>query len=345
MTKRTPLEVETRRRLWYSIGLLDVQASFDRGSRPLLCSADFHILPQYDLAELSLEPAQGSSGRYCQMTCRAMVCSLRLAEIGASAAFGHGVDGPVTAWRRQVDVLSDFESHCHELAESCAVDATPLEQFTVSVAQECLICMRLAMRRPLCKQPRGFEAIPDDDFDVLTIATEVLEQSLLKTTIMDFSRWRWFAWPKWFALAVVLAELCGPRGGSMSERGWIAAQESYEQNKTLVADAASGQLWRPIARLMRRAKAIRATTTAGDNEAKSPVLHETHGLDHETPPSLDALMTDVKVISSDSVVDIGNDGGLEQTEAMSWINWELFVDDMSHEDFLFDLDSIDVKAG
>lgn len=64
----------------------------------------------------------------------------------------------------------------------------------------------------------------------------------MKRTKIEFAPWAWFQCVKWYALAVVLAELCVTYHGPFAARAWKAAQLSFDDYAKDVADSEKGLL-------------------------------------------------------------------------------------------------------
>ncbi|KAF7193773.1 C6 finger domain transcription factor adaR [Pseudocercospora fuligena] len=297
------LKTETYRRLWSCIRKFDLQCAFDRGTQPLLTSHDLQCIPA-NLNDEDLSPGLapvdlGHERRFTEMTFSrvahvAGVCQRKLTEIGSS--------GTITSkgWQSQVTVLAEYESYVKQLEKSCAA-SSPIEKFTIHVAHESLVAMRLLLHRPLHKRGSGYRP-PEDSFNVLATATEVLERSQTKRSFADFAKWTWFAWVKWYALAVVLAELCTARG-SKADHAWAVAQRSYDDYARIVADSETGLLWKPIAKLMQKV-----------TEARSYM--RTTGMKSESDP----VQLQQELYQNDA-------------EAMSWLNWDLLTEDIMNTDY------------
>lgn len=207
---------------------------------------------------------------------RAGICQRDLTEIGLSAASSNDTVDPIIVHRQQHSVLFEFEHSVQQISSLLDHSGSSIQKFTIAVANESLIAMRLLLRRPLYRsgngsKPHGENA--DDNFNLLSTATSVLESSQMKRTQIEFAPWAWFSWVKWYALAIVLAELCTARGPE-ADRAWEVAQKSFDDYAEAVvgaanahkvtshtdhlhADERSGLLWRPIARLMLKSKTIR----------------------------------------------------------------------------------------
>ena len=91
------------------------------------------------------------------------------------------------------------------------------QAFTLLILGKMFITLKLLVRRPIY---RFFSAVPPpaDASDVLQVATEVMEWSLLRHIDPDMAPWSWFAEAKWYALAVPLAELCSNSNGEHTGR-------------------------------------------------------------------------------------------------------------------------------
>nr|POE76209.1 c6 finger domain transcription factor nscr [Quercus suber] len=348
---KSPLETETRNRVWYSIAVLDVRCAFDRGSKPLLSSSAFPAMPlNLDDREISTETVHVNgrsdstytSMSYCRMNYKALLCQLKIMELGESTITDKQRDHSAMIWRQQLEALADFEDFHDKFTRICLQDPTPFRRLAANISTESLTSMKLLSCRPFYKQARDLHAISQDSFNVLATATEVLETSALKAHSQDFAPWAWFSWPKWFALAIVLAELCGRQEGEMIDRAWLAAQACYGRYMHQVADMPSGLLWRPIAKLMKRASAVRKTINpAAVNVVSPPVYESTDSEPHLQAIPSDSYMTGTQKLFPPTPADFNDplmDTNFENMEGMSWFNWELFVDDLNSQDFSMNLD-------
>jgi len=73
----------------------------------------------------------------------------------------------------------------------------------------------------------------------------------------------------WHGLAIVLARLCIAPNGDLADRAWQAATVAYAHYSRVVADTEKGMLWRPVAKLMTRARQARAKSQGRANEPTS----------------------------------------------------------------------------
>jgi hypothetical protein len=251
-------------------------------------------------------------------------------------------------WKEKLQLLLDFEKFMQQSYMDISDSARPLERLAKFGAMEITVSMHLLLRRPPHKQQR--EAVPPwDDFDVLEVATAVLERHLQLKSEAEFARWAWKSWVQWHALAVVLAELCSRPPGPNTDRPYSIATESFARYANLIADSDSGMLWKPIAKLMRRVQQIRQKTPSTPDLAlpfmpppsstnPSTALDfagyssDTSSFDFQGPiPTMNALPVNLDWYSSNNDVDMFMNGGDRTMNIYNDPdqNWALFLDDVN----------------
>ena len=204
--------------------------------------------------------------------------------------------------------------------------------------------MQLLERRPL----HGFFSVgppPADGFNVLKVATEVLEASLAKRKDQSLNPWGWFTWGKWYALAIVLSELCGPSVGSEVDRAWAAAEASFSSYTAYTLDA---RLWSSIEKLMSRTRSARHRLSCPEDPLSSAVILPrddtdpiTHKCDHN---DYGTEQSSAREHYNDDQIGLGTpfnelpllhsyaqetDMLIDAPEGSQWLNWEWFVQDMN----------------
>ncbi|EMC96844.1 hypothetical protein BAUCODRAFT_122802 [Baudoinia panamericana UAMH 10762] len=249
------LTLETRRRLWYGMSLLDTQAMLDRGSTALVMSTALGPPPLSigdevltSSANPSAPPTPAPDMLFASMTYKAMVCQKQMSEVVTDSQDGW------SGWSRRVALVSDFEQSIQVEYLSSHTLTAPIAILTKVAAEIILANMHLLLRRPPYR--RSLTSVPPwDDFDVLQNATTVLERHLQLFEHADpLSPWAWKEWTPWYALAVVLAELCRDVRQPGSENAFVVACRVFRRHAVPADDIESGMLWKPIARLLRRVK-------------------------------------------------------------------------------------------
>ncbi|KAF6238306.1 hypothetical protein HO173_003586 [Letharia columbiana] len=251
---RTPFQLEIRRRVWYSIGLLDMQAAFDGGShsviahngllgRPPLNMDDSAMSSAFSRSVFVEQPGLTDMSFSC-MTHEGLICWRRLTHVPTNSE-----GQPVKIrqdWTNRSKIVIDWEQRMNERYLKHCDTTQPFQRFMKIVGQDMIVSMRLLERRPMHRLFRAGPP-PADDFNVLEVATDVVEASILKFTDPSLAPWSWFAWVKWYILAVVLAELCGNGNGALIDRAWRVAEEAFAKFSDLVIDDV---LWRSVERLI-----------------------------------------------------------------------------------------------
>jgi hypothetical protein len=256
------MEYQLKKRLWFAIGLQELWSTFDRGTRMQLTAAEFTVFPldinDTDLVngQLSSDPARPQKRltdmSFSTMVYHASLCQRRMLDLSRGAKIPKALEEPGA---QRFQILAEFEARLAILASSRLEDMTVAQEFALHCAEDVSQHMCLFLRRPVEKLPGR---PPAQDFhDVLVVSTELLERWLVKLRLPKFSKWMWFVWVPWQALAVLLVEVCARRNGPDVDRAWIVGQDAYETFGRLVVDGRAEWIWGPIVKLMRRARAAR----------------------------------------------------------------------------------------
>jgi hypothetical protein len=345
-----PLELQIRRRLWYSIAMLDTFSSLDRGSPAMLSLQDLGppplMLNDESLSSTCLAPS--STPDFTNMSCfelmtEAMRCNKKILSLP---------NDPDRGWSAKLQVVADFCDRVKRDYMNVGPDASLLQRFASNVAAGLIPSMQMIIRRPPYKQ--FTTAVPSSDhFDVLECSTSVLRHEL-EIKSPEFAPWAWKTWVQWYLLAVLLAELCNEPPGERYETSYAIAVRIFDKYSTLVADSDTGKLWIPIARLMRRVHRQRQRHikhTAEDSPSEQTAL-QALSIDVDAP-AFDASVpwtADLDVLSYPRIkpsVDLVNGPGQHTlVDDSSPFDWSMFVDEVAlqyasttDEDILFGVQS------
>lgn len=249
---------------------------------------------------------------------------------------------PRVARTQQIATLADFENHVNQLQAQLDTFSTPIASFTVAVAQESLVAMRLLIHRPLHHQDPGQKELNKGHFnrhELLRTAVSVLERSQSKRSWAQFAQWAWFKWVKWYALAVVLVELCHSDPGHYA---WPVAERSFDDYASIVADSASGLLWLPIKRLMHKARADRTRLANTQHDANiayggpndCQINHGEGGiLSFVEAPSSEPRLEDHAFMEAENNFSgaITDEYGADSD--LGWCDWASLIHDIEHNGF------------
>ncbi len=358
-----------------------MQAAFDGGSHSVIANSGLLGRPPLNINDSVISPDSSRSAFFEQpgltdmsfslMTHAALICWRKLTHVPTDS---EGQPAKKRQeWANRTKIVIDWEQHINERYLQHCDTTQPLQRFMKIVGQDMIVAKKLLVRRPM---HRLFSAGPPpaDDFNVLEVATDVVERSLLKLTDPSLAPWSWFAWVKWYVLAVMLAELCGHANGALINRAWKVAEEAFTKFAGLVIDDV---LWRSVEKLMRKARFTRDNSRGSLLPLSAPVSsratssHENFNSsrsnkgEHEPQDNEWTWQADMRVHdrisqplqyteppietgqSRPQLLPVDVDSSMpelwvDEPEYMSWVNWELFVQDVGN---LNEQDTLDSSLG
>lgn len=267
--KLSALEIEQRRRLWFGIGLLDSQAAFGRGSIPILAHTDFSHPPlNIDDAEVGVRTISARLSTEMSFSClthEALLCQRRLC------------DPSIRDPQERADIVTRFQSAMTLKYAHLEFSENPLQRYTALAAKDMSLNIQLILRRPPYRSTPSNSSTSQTDvsdlasstLNILDTATEILERGLVKHHSTEFAQWSWFAWPRWYALAILLVELSSTPTStyrptepySKVDRAYNVALQSFNNYAQSATEVSTGTIWTPIVKLMRHVQKLRGDTT------------------------------------------------------------------------------------
>lgn len=334
----TPFEQEMRRRLWSAIGLLDVQASLDRASEPMILRSwlESHTPANVNDGDIPYghEIVPTESDGFTDTTFTLVIskaqCSVRsLTEPGSQ--YMH---------IRQA-CIADFQQTAAGLLCNCQPDAVPFHWYTHQVADYIAASMQLIALRPLQRTP-DFMPPHVPGSSLLRLSVDVLQKTETLHRDPRGHLWRWFEgiFIPWHALAVAIAELCGCEDAALIERYWDTVEGAFERFGGLVADEKEGMLWKPMERLIGRARAKREslrvvfTPESASAQSQSPFLlvmtpdRSQRGMGLDVTPCSSTGSVGIEPWANVPNVWDGVDFGDVAIDQLSWTNYQDFMEDM-----------------
>lgn len=275
-----PFENEMRRRLWWRICDLDCHAAEDRASYPIVAANSFgtrlplHINDE-DIRLDSVEEVKEREG-YTDMTftlsCAEVLAAMRKLSYIPASAVGDSQTGSQEVRGQSVEIVINMQRHVEEKYLRHLNLARPFHWFTRMVADIVIAVMWLLVYRPMRRRPDSVPSSQTDHPGILRLSVDVLERIHQIQTDPAASPFRWLSqtYVQWHALAVTIAELCVETEGAMVERAWAAVETAFQQMAQHVADSDRGMLWRPIKKLMNRARGVRQKHLSSRSATMTP---------------------------------------------------------------------------
>ncbi|KAL4881245.1 fungal-specific transcription factor domain-containing protein [Aspergillus karnatakaensis] len=263
-----PFEAEMRRRLWWHVVLLDSRSSEDHGTDALIHDRMFDTrLPlnvnDSDISPDMSEPPKPRVG-FTDMSfflIRTDICfALRRVEYSCptpnNAGPGHSPD-------KCSNVVQAVNKHVEEQYLKYIDMADPIQWISATVARLVLTKMWLVINHPMTRSDNNSKITQESRESLFITSIEVTEFARLIKEDQNTRRWSWMfdAHMQWHAIAMVLSELCVRPLSPLTNRAWLAVTTVYD-DWLLTAKQRKGMLWRPLAKLMRRAEALRKSQLA-----------------------------------------------------------------------------------
>ncbi|KAF3407867.1 Transcription factor vrtR2 [Talaromyces pinophilus] len=233
-------EQEMRRRL-IAIGLLDVQASLDQASEPMILTSWLQSHPPTNINDNDISTVfqrlVQQSGDFTDTTFALMIlkaqCIVRLFNVGDTA------ESPAMHMETRQAYVADFKQTSYKLLRNCYPESDPFHWYARRVADCVYASLQLIALRPLQRNAKLITPSPICGLGILKLSVEVLQKMQELYDDIRGHPWRWFEgiFVPWHALAVALAELCELEDLATMEIYWLPTKHAFDRFSSLVADS------------------------------------------------------------------------------------------------------------
>lgn len=230
-----------RRRLWYTICLLDSHLSVDRSTEPLLCPKLQPMLP------LNIDDDDFGPNFACEESEGFTDMSLALLQYRIQALKSLAQEHPA-----QVAVkVSQLESKTKQMLQHCDPNSSVFAWVAYRGSLSILAGLQLYIKRPMHPVVQMNAAMEPESTNVLRLAVTMLEYDILKRTDPRGEPFRWFGMVLWHPLAVAIAECHACENVALLRHVWPTIESSFEYHSDALA---KGTVWRPLVQLMLRTR-------------------------------------------------------------------------------------------
>lgn len=275
----SPFETEMRRRLWWQICNLDMRASEDHGSDPSIVEQTFDTkfplnINDDDIFPGMTEPPEEKEGRtemlfdLIRFTVSTTVRRLSYAPPGPGPCREQNARITLEDKERLIEELHQYLEK--KYLKYCNMNV-PLDWVAATVSRLILAKMWLIVHHPFQREDGG-AGLPQETKDRLFLTSiEVIEFSRLLETETTTLKWGWLfrTYVQWHAVAFVLSQLCVRTSGPDVEKAWAAVESVFDEWGGVVSASKRGMLWKPLRKLMTRARAARARVV--ENQRRFPL--------------------------------------------------------------------------
>lgn len=268
----TFFDQQIRRRLWFTICLMDLQASFFQASEPLISvdESASTALPQH-INDLDFDPITTHNDpdregftdtTFALVTYHAQRMGRLLNFVGHDRKVTGSVPATVsssaasTSCPRQcnpswsLQQTQYFEQEALRLLHFCDPDASVYAWFTWHGTQSLIVTARLAALRPLQWPGQAPARRREGNTELLRLCLPVLEKAQLMHTDPRAEGFRWYVTIPWHALAIAMAECYMSSDAALVRYAWPLVESSYLQYGATLGQSHGGHL----KQLMRRTR-------------------------------------------------------------------------------------------
>ncbi|KAI1119272.1 fungal-specific transcription factor domain-containing protein [Nemania sp. NC0429] len=266
----SPFEIEMRRRLWWTICVLDHRSAEDAGCEMTVVERSFDTRFPLNVNDNDLSPEMTEFPPE-RMGLTDMSFSLIRFEVCALSRRIHAAENGLAPCLREGQVtLEEHEEKLIEMYEhidrkflrpSPNRDNELLTWVSSTIARLIVAKMSLVIYQPLMQSARA--DFPRDVRDRLFLASvEVVEYSRILNAETKIRRWQWLfhTYNQWHAVAYLLLEVCRRPWSPSVERAWIALNATFQSNKNIPLSKPA--IWLMLRKLMVQAKRHRESEIA-----------------------------------------------------------------------------------
>ena len=314
----SPFDTEMRRRLWWHICTLDVRASEDHGIDPSIVESTFDTKFPSNINDVDFSPSTTETPKEHDGWTETTFDLIRysVSTTVRRLSYAPPGSGPCQTKNARLTVKDkeDIIEELHQYLEKkyliyCDL-SVPLNWVAATVTRLIMAKMWLVIHHPLLREDRGAGLSQETLDRLFYTSVEVIEFSRLLETEKATRKWGWLfaTYQQWHAMAYVLSQLTVRTKGPEVERAWPIIDAVFsEWHEGGDPTAKKGMLWKPLRKMMIRARAARAqelehrqrfpldgslgpTATAipHKNNGKMPPPPQQHPPETTTMPSLNA---------------------------------------------------------
>lgn len=269
-----PFDVEIRRRTWWQIAILDMRTSEDHGSSPTIVEHTFDTKYPLNVNDEDLTPDMQELPHERQGVTEMTFCLIRIRVCNTFRRLSYDPPKTSTCFDVFTSVtLQDREKwveECHRDLEDkylryCRMDE-PIEWVICTVSRLIMAKMWLVIYHSLQRRDDGALLNPETRDRLFITSLESIEYALLLETEVRTVKWGWLfrTYCQWHALAFLLSELCIRTRGVTVMRAWRAVDNTVVQWGGQVSSGHKSYLWRPLRKLLAKAREARERELASD---------------------------------------------------------------------------------
>ncbi|KAK1238852.1 hypothetical protein MKX08_005913 [Trichoderma sp. CBMAI-0020] len=290
----SPFTVEMRRRLWWSICVLDSRACEDSGHDATLPHSGADTLIPLNINDLDMtvhmkeapQPQIGLTEMSFSLVRFEATSLFRRLQYTSTSSPGKNDEGQDLA--EKMKQISETQTRLQNLYLKYCNLSDPFSWYIYTIAQIVFTKMQLVAHHPSLRRA-GYTELPKETQEYLfTSSIMILEYWLALNTEKKTQKWRWLCetYIQWYALAFLLSALCVRPESEEVERAWNAVDATLQLGLKLsnVAHKTTGinpndasdideifcDAYKPLHRLIKKARAARSRSSPPKGNAAQP---------------------------------------------------------------------------
>ncbi|KAH8899425.1 hypothetical protein GQ53DRAFT_801968 [Thozetella sp. PMI_491] len=263
----SPFEAEMRRRLWCQLVILDVRAVEDRGSQPLLTRESYNTtmitnIDDADFGPDTTAPLVAADGHtdVTFVLCSAMASGIFLYLSDPAGRLDQASKSvPTNPPQTEEQIIRGVQELEAMFLSHVDPDLGP-SMLAAATVRVIVLKLWLLVQYPFHMHISPTFSRPKvSREDMLRTAVAVMELSEASETGPMAERFSWWTdtYVQWHPLVVALVELCTQTQGALPDHAWKVIDRVLPRWSEKIADTKRGTLWRPIRKLVKKARAAR----------------------------------------------------------------------------------------
>lgn len=291
-----PFETEMRRRVWWSICVLDLRSAEDHGFEPMLAESSYDTKFPLNINDSDIEPDSVEFPEPREGFTEMTLCILRnninttVRRIVTSRLPQPGTvsDEEMLALLKEKErTVEDFENIVEEKFVPCCDRSKPLSFLVASISRLVAAKMRLRVYHPFLKPGSGVELSQQTKDRLFLASVEGFEFVRALESDSITAKWSWLTrtFAAWDSLAHLLTELCVRTKGELVDRAWEAVRWVFDTWGQFDRGTTKKMLWGPLQRLREKAERIREADQARE---RAMTTGQPDSSSSSGPPAMDA---------------------------------------------------------
>ncbi|KAI9885577.1 MAG: Exosome non-catalytic core component [Watsoniomyces obsoletus] len=271
----SPFDTEMRRRLWWSLCVLDLRAAEDYGSDPTILEQTYDTAMPLNINDEDIHPEMSnfppsrvgcSEMTFCLLRYEVTSCIRQVDYVPpGQSSTSHDVVTTTLSLPQKEQLIETTNKRLEDRYLQYCDMTIPMDWVTATVGRLVMAKLWLTIYHPFQKPGSSIELSSSVRHRLFVTSIEVLEYARLLETEQSTAKWGWMfrTYVQWHPIAYLLAELCVSTKGDLVDRAWNAINGVFDSWGERVRQSKRGMLWGPLRQLMIKAKRAREEALNG----------------------------------------------------------------------------------